>query len=99
MSHPRRTSAEMYPLIETFLASGQSQKTFCSDYHLSEAVLNYWLSKYRREQDNSSEAFVAVNPEPVDAVFMELVYPSGVHLRFFAPMPVAYLSELLQCDR
>lgn len=96
MSQPRRNATEMYPLIETYLTSGQSQKAFCSNHDLSEAVLNYWLSKYRRERNNASDVFVEVSPELVDAVFMELAYPNGVKLRFFAPVSPAYLSELLR---
>ena len=39
----------MYPVVEAYLSSDQTQDSFCSEAGISVAVLNYWLKKYRSE--------------------------------------------------
>ena len=38
----QRTSEEMFPVIERFLESGQTQKTFCAECGLPLSVFFYW---------------------------------------------------------
>jgi hypothetical protein len=86
----------MYPLVETYLQSGQKQKVFCESHALPEAVLNYWLSKYRRGHASSAKAFVEIAPpSPIGNAFLEIAYPDGLRLRFFTPVSPAYLAQLL----
>jgi hypothetical protein len=87
----------MYPLVEAYLAGGQKQKAFCEAHALSEAVFNYWLSKYRRSQSPSSGSFVQIAPEsPIGNAFLEIDYPDVLRLRFFAPVSSTYLSALIR---
>lgn len=97
MPQPRRTPEQMYPLVEVYLQSGQTQNVFCTTHGLSEAVLNYWLAKYRRAHSSSvSDAFVEIASEsPTGTAFLEVDYPGGVRLRFFAPVSPLYLAQLL----
>ena len=98
MARSQRSAQQMFPLVEAYLAGSQTQKVFCAEHHLSTAVLNYWLKKYRGQHDEGpTAAFVEVRPEPAGPAeaFLEICYPHGVRLRFFAPVPPAYLERLL----
>ncbi len=48
-----KTSDEMYPLIESYLESGQSQLQFCKEQTLKPHLLNYWLQRYRADKQES----------------------------------------------
>ena len=91
----KRTSKQMYPIIESYLASGQDQNSFCRQAGISKSALNYWLGKYRREQKHPIASFVEIIPEPASEARIELSYPSGVELRFDGLVAPAYLRELL----
>ena len=91
----KRTSKQMYPIIESYLASGQDQNSFCRQAGISKSALNYWLGKYRRERKHPVASFVEIIPEPTDGPRIELIYPSGVELRFDRLVAPAYLRELL----
>lgn len=107
MDRSYRTPEEMYPVIEDYLASGQTQRAFCEEVDLSLQVFTYWLAKYRREvqsdQDEaaasvSGPAFVelghAASPEgPV--LSAEVVFPSGVRLRLFGSVEPEVLTRLV----
>ncbi len=87
----------MYPLVEAYLASGERQKAFCEAHTIPEPVFNYWLSKYRRSQSPSSAAFVEIAPAaPTGNAVLEIDFPDGVRLRFFAPVSPAYLAQLIR---
>lgn len=50
-----KSTEEMYPLIESYLASGQSQLQFCKEQNLKLHLLTYWLQRYRADkQENQS---------------------------------------------
>jgi hypothetical protein len=106
MSNKRvqRRREQMFPLIEKYLSSGKPQLAFCLDHDdLPLAVLNYWLRKYRLEQEASEDtpaAWVEVKPSreepsPVAPV-LELIYPNGIRLRLFSALEPDYLHCLIQ---
>ena len=86
----KHTKEQMYPVIEAYLASDQTQASFSSAEGISVAMLNYWLKKYRNEQ----ACFIEIEPTPGGC--LELTYPSGIRLSFDRLVPAAYLGELLQ---
>jgi hypothetical protein len=85
----------MYPVIEAYLASGQTQKVFCAEYGLAVAVLGYWLRRYRQERSGAGGFVEVSRPEATSAPLVEIAYPGGVSLRFFAPVEPSYLERLL----
>jgi len=91
-----RRSEEMFPLIESYESRSVTQTAFCAEHGLSQAVLNYWLAKYRREAE-SSNAFLEIRPVETapEHPLLEVCYPTGVRLRIFSPLKAAYLDHLL----
>ena len=51
----RKTDREMYPLVEQWLESGETQLTFCDSHNLTISTFSYWVRKYRK-QNRVSEA-------------------------------------------
>jgi len=95
MKQPLRTSEEMYPLIESFLESGETVREFSQSHDQPFSVFTYWLSKYRREKAAAS-AFVEISPVAQGAMpVVELVCPNGIRLRFFSPVSPSYLASVL----
>lgn len=98
----KRTSTQMYPVVEAYLSSDQTQDSFCSEAGISVAVLNYWLKKYRNEHTGDSPwpepppSFVQITPSTSGNASLEVSYPGGIRLRFDRVVPVAYLRELLR---
>jgi hypothetical protein len=86
---------QMYELVGTYEQSGQSQKEFCNQQGISLAKLNYWISKYRQEQQPSAgffkiETIPAPGQQPV-----EICYPNGVKL-IASGADLSLLSQLIR---
>ena len=82
MSQLRRSSAEMFLLIEEWEASEMSQKAFCRLQGLAFHIFQYWLRRYRQEKEGG---FQEVKMERIDRPIakrqLEFEFPSGVILR------------------
>ena len=91
----------MYPLIEQYLSSGQSQKDFCFMHQIKVCTFQYWLGKYRSASSRggsvSSSGFVALEvlDEHQESYALEIREVSGRHLCFGKLPPVRYLKALL----
>ncbi len=92
----RHTTETMYPLIERYLEGAQTQKAFSESHNISLAVLNYWISKYRRESisPKSPAPFIEIKT-PVGA-FAEISFATGAQVRLLAPVSANYLLELVR---
>ena len=97
MDQPKKNAGEMYPLVEKYLEGHLTQKAFSSVHGITEAMLNYWLAKYRKDKANTSDSFIEITQSalPADHAFMEVVYPRGIRLRFFTPVDPSYLNRLV----
>ncbi|MFK7848928.1 MAG: hypothetical protein AB8G77_26815 [Rhodothermales bacterium] len=92
MQHSSKT---MYPLIERYLEGDQTQKAFSASHNISLAVLNYWISKYRRDHI-SPKAFIEVKPPVIPQAFAEISFASGARVQLLAPVSASYLLELVR---
>jgi len=100
-----RTEAEMFPLVESWLHSGLTQKAFSLQQQLPPHILPYWASRYRKTKPageatatKAASGFIALSPPGPPAALtgqMEVVLPGGVILRFASLVPVPYLQEVL----
>ena len=61
----RRTADQMYPLMASYETSGQTQTEFCVDHEKKWGVFQYWLKKYRGENDTVKTTLFS-NLEVVD---------------------------------
>ncbi len=51
-----KTEPEMFPLVESWLKSGLSQKQFCLEHQMPVHILAYWVGRYRQSQPNKTTA-------------------------------------------
>ncbi len=95
----QRTSEEMFPVIECFLESGQSQKAFCAECRLPLPVFFYWLRKYRRQLAGAGDSgsFIEIQPDPVPAemAHVEVLYTNGTRVRLFSAVTPSYVTSLV----
>ncbi len=90
----------MYPLIETYLSSGQGQRDFCDLHKIKVCTFQYWFGKYRRDHLSagvSASGFVALEvvDEQPERYALEIRAGSGHHLYFRELPPAKYLKALL----
>lgn len=93
-----RTEAAMFPIVEQWQGSGQTQKVFCAAHNISIEMLAYWLRRYRDQQGGSSDqvtGFVPVRTAVSDSTAVEVCLPSEVVLRFSQVISFSYLKALL----
>ena len=86
----------MYPLLELYEKRTQTAAAFCAERGLSQTQLGYWLRKYRAEAASvDGAALVEVTPPlSVGRAQVEVTYPSGIRMRFLAPVSASYLATL-----
>ncbi len=51
-----KSTHEMYPLIESYMESDQSQAQFCKEQGLKPHLLIYWLQKYKADEQQSASS-------------------------------------------
>lgn len=90
-----RRKGEMYPLMETYLAGDESERSFCEAHGLTRSTFAYWRRKYRKEQQ---AGFIEVRPEaaPAEKVHVEVMYPGGTRVRLFTPVTPSYVVGLVR---
>jgi hypothetical protein len=85
--------------IETWKASGQSQKGFCNANNLNYPQFVYWLRKYRQqpraERKRASDFIPVTLSAPEPATELILVLPSGLELRGISQGNIALVQQLL----
>jgi len=95
----RRTSTEMYPLIEKWESSGQTREVFCTENNLTIGLFAYWRKKYvaahSTNDKDSSASFIPIEFSGVDSSpVLELTVGSS-RLTFYQLPTANYLKELL----
>lgn len=93
-----RTSQEMYPLVEQWQQTDLTQKEFSAQHQITPHAFGYWVNKYRKEHEQkntsaSSGSFIALTAQTTAGV--EVIFPTGVMIRFSHEVPVSYLKQLL----
>jgi len=79
--NPRKTKAEMYPLVEEYLSSKETVTNFCKSHNLKSYVLNYWLQKYNKKESTATSIFQPVEiKHPSDSQSILIRYPNGTEL-------------------
>lgn len=88
---------KMYEMVEDCLRSGKSQKEYSQEAGIGYAKFNYWVCKYRKQQDLSPGAgFIKVDTLPVGGPGeLEILYPNGVRLKA-AGADLSLVSQLIR---
>jgi hypothetical protein len=96
-----RTESEMFPLVESWLKSGITQKEFSQRQGLAPHLMPYWVARYRKVHQPTqstptpASGFVQLSTSKATINYMEVAFPSGTVIRFSSLIPVTYLQELL----
>ena len=83
----RRTSEQMFPLVEKYESSGQLQKDFCEHHDISIGTFQYWLKKYRLEDPGKSHSFQEITVLPKsdnsghESRYILISTPSGMEIK------------------
>ena len=102
IARSRRTSKEMFPMVEQWLESGENQKDFCAFHRLPLAVFSYWRRKYREHEvvqmSEGEQKFTALSVRHESFPGPMVEFPDGVKIRLSPDTPASYLRELAgQC--
>jgi transposase len=88
-------SDKMFPVIERWQESTQSQHKFCKEQNLSISTFQYWLKKYRKQSEDveirkqaesniSHQRFLSLEVSEVGRIdtteSFTISYPNGVQL-------------------
>ena len=98
----QRRASEMYPIVESYLASDLGREAFCQEAGISVSTLSYWQTKYRKEQRSSSRetqsGFMTLSVEAshgTEEALLELVWVNGHRLRFMHYPEVSLFTSLV----
>ena len=74
---------QMFSLVEDYLSSGKNQREYSQQAGIGKAKFNYWVCKYKRQQEEPSSGFIKI--ETASAMQqdqeLEILYPNGVRLK------------------
>jgi len=94
-----RNKGQMYPLVESWLSSGQSKQQFCTEHQINLHTFTYWVQKYREDKPGGNQpAFIQIVPPATSAAvsLYTLQYPNGVVLHVNSPVSAETLHQLLR---
>ena len=82
MNRTRRTSKQMFPLIENYLSSEINQADFCQANGIALHVLGYWLKQYR-EQDREKKqvSFAPIEISKPENPHLQIKFPNGLEIK------------------
>ncbi len=95
MAEPKPTVEEMLPLVEQYKRKDLVRSgVLCKARHLVWAVE---LLEAEGSPGDCSRGFVEIgSAAPWVAAQVEIAYPGGIRVRFFAPVSASYLAKLTQ---
>lgn len=95
--HSKQDQQEkMFSLIKSCKESGMSNKDFCEQHGIGQAMFYYWQKKLTESQSNKPESFIPVSfnsdkrhPE------MEIIYPNGIRLKLAPTTDLSIIRILI----
>ena len=82
------TAEVMFPLVERWQTSGQSQKQFCLDNGIKYHTFTYWVKRFRQHQYRQ-DGFIPIELTDGDSRVpsvtprVELLFGNGLSLRIY----------------
>ncbi len=76
------STKDMYKLVKDFYSSGKTQKEFCKKAGIQPSTFNYWIKKYKFENE-PVKGFVKIDTAVccVPVKELEITYPNGVRVK------------------
>jgi transposase-like protein len=99
MKKKRYTAQEQQALIGACEKSGLSITGFCKENNIRPSTFFTWLKRSGNQKENDGFSQIAV-PELENNIThqvpeLEIEYPSGVKVRIFKPVAVAWIKSLI----
>jgi transposase-like protein len=90
----------MLNMIKTSLESGLSNKSFCKQQGISDAVFYYWLKRYQQKMLPEEERFIPIQVKTIPALIkeIEICYPNGVRIKIPEGIDVSLLRSLIHFE-
>jgi len=89
----------MFPVVELWQSSGQTQKEFCQEQGIKPHVFTYWVGKYKKQRAGSDETTgfvpIAIEEQRSESYYAEISYPDGTRLRFGRSVSAEQIRQLL----
>lgn len=86
----------MYALMEQYETGEMKQREFCLRHQIKKSTFGYWLRKYRTQEQKKRKGFVPIQVRDAGHHGLEVIYPTGITVRFDQLVPARYLRELLK---
>jgi hypothetical protein len=83
-----KTEQEMFPLVEGWLSSGQTQKQFCTIHQMPVHILAYWVGRYRKSQPQKATAHKAVTTKNKTSQAVVAADSASGFIRLSPPAPI-----------
>lgn len=86
----------MYELVEDYIKSGKTQRSYSQQIGIGRAKFNYWVCKYKAQQVEPSAGFIKIETAPTSPDGnLEILYPNGVRLKV-SVSELSLISELIR---
>ena len=100
----KRTTTEMFPLIEEWQKSGKGQKSFTNEKGIAPSVFLYWLKKYRQQEtETTPSAFIDLKinhqQQESNTSLAEVELPNGQRLRFSREIAEDFFHAFIKSQR
>ena len=95
----RKRSAEMFPIVASYLEGGEDVSSLCTRYGLTRGQFYYWRRKFQQthEQANGRSGFVPMEIlDDTKVHFLEIEMPGGTVLRSNNLLPASYIRSLME---
>jgi hypothetical protein len=97
----------MFPLIEEFLVSGNTQKRFCQQQDIRLSTFQWWLHQYRkvnnipaRKTKPATNKFIPVSLETTAPITFQphcsIEYPNGIVLHLSGHLNPEFIINIIQ---
>lgn len=97
----RRSNQEqrekMFLLLKSCKESGKSNKDFCQENGIGQAMFYYWQKKFMETQNEKPESFIPVQfkKENGHSDPMEIIYPNGVRIKVSSTTELSIVRTLI----
>ncbi|MEO7694749.1 MAG: hypothetical protein ABIS36_12385 [Chryseolinea sp.] len=88
----KQTKEQMQLAVTAWRQSGLSKKVFCEERNITYQTFHYWCKRLAE----SKPGFTQINVVPGSSSGSEIIFPSGVRLRFDGEPSVQWLRELVR---